>query len=53
MSAHKGLNTGIIKFIEYKIENNILERIREFHFFVLTINQAIEWLSHVWKIKSK
>ena len=39
--------------LDIRIENNSIERIREFNFLGLTINETMTWSSHVWKIASK
>ena len=36
--------------LDAKIENNIIERFREFNFLGLTINETMTWSSHVGKI---
>ena len=39
--------------LDMRIENNSIERIREFNFLGLTINETMTWSSHVRKIASK
>ena len=39
--------------LDIRIENNSIERIREFNFLGLTINETMTWSSHVGKIASK
>ena len=39
--------------LDIRIENNSIERIREFNFLGWTINETMTWSSHVRKIASK
>ena len=39
--------------LDIRIENNSIERIRDFKFFGLAINETMTWSSHVGKIASK
>ena len=36
--------------LDIRIEKNIIERIREFNFLDLTINETMTWSSHIGKI---
>ena len=36
--------------LDIRIENNSIERIRQFNFLGLTINETMTWSSHVGKI---
>ena len=40
-------------YLNIKIKNDVIERIREFNFLRLTINETMTWSSHVGKIASK